>query len=320
MTDSTSSSGLVRVLRPAMNTTFQILLGGAEPVRLCAAGEGALDEIERVETRLSYFRAESDVRMVNVLGAQLPVKIDPRTFALLSTARGVWQATSGAFDVTIAPLLRAWGFTGGAGHAPEEQAVADALALTGMRHVVLDADACTAFLDAPGVEIDLGAIGKGFAVDEAAACLRECGVPLALIDGGTSSVYATGAPVGQSGWRVAIAAPPGYPGSLPVAVLKDSSLSVSAPHGKCFQMDGRSLGHVLDPRSGRPVEGALLAAVVGPSAALGDALSTALLVLGPEGLHAISARWPEYSLLVVPAEPGADALSGGAPWPGSNSA
>jgi thiamine biosynthesis lipoprotein len=164
--------------------------------------------------------------------------------------------------------------------------------------------------------LDLGSIGKGFALEKAAERLRDAGVTSGLLHGGTSTVYALGAPPDSNGWKVAVPKPEfaeqtialgatrlnepsGMEKFLAVVPLKDEALSVSAVWGKSFAADGRVYGHVIDPRKGEPVEGALLAAVVLPSATESDALSTALLILGSAGHERLAGLRAGTRTLVV---------------------
>ncbi len=289
----------VLVSRFAMRTRFEIALYGAAPERLLAAGEGALDEIARAEQRLSKFLPGSDIWVVNENAAKHPVTVDPRTMRLLSLAEHIWQETSGAFDVTVGPLMRAWGFVDGEGHNPSPDELLEARAACGMPHVRLNEEDVTVTFDIPGVEIDMGAIGKGYAVDQAAAFLRDCGVTCALIHGGTSSIYAIGAPPEDDAWKLKVRHPNQHEDNLGQVLLCDNSLSVSAVHGKSFMWEGKLYHHVLDPRTGTPTSAALLAAVVCPSATEGDALSTALLVAGTGLMNEMSECRPEASALVV---------------------
>ena len=164
-----------------------------------------------------------------------------------------------------------------------------------MHLVRLDADSYSIEFARQGVSLDLGAIGKGYAIDEAVYLLRESGAVMsAFIHGGTSTIYATGKPFDAEAWKVAMSYPDKKQGTvdqndiLAVVSLEDEALSVSAVKGKSFQVNGKEYGHVLDPRSGWPVDGALQAAVVLPSATESDALSTALLVLGKEGMDLVA--------------------------------
>lgn len=286
----------VRLAREAMNTRFEIALHGSHPVALRAAGEEALDEIERLEERLSLFRPASEIAHLNARAAQEPIRVTPGTLALLQHARRLHAETGGLFDPTIAPLLDCWGLLGGAGRMPTAAAVAAARACVGLDLVEFNEKNRTVRFTRDGVRLDLGAIGKGYAIDCAVQILREAGVTSALLHSGTSTVYALGSPPESDAWPVAIDGPPTPPGQprqqLAVVRLRDQSLSVSAVWGKSFTAAGRTFGHVLDPRSGQPASEAVLAAVLLPSATESDAFSTALLAVGPAGHDRIAALRP----------------------------
>ena len=305
----------VTLARNAMNCRFELVLHGGNPVSLRAAAEEALNEIERIENQLSVFRPGSEIARVNAFAAQEPVRVSPEVFALLDHARQLSDETDGAFDITMAPLLRCWGLLGRSdGRMPSAHELAEAHRLCGMGLVTLNRDDFTVRFGREGVMLDLGAIGKGYAVEMAAEILRDAGVTSALIHGGTSTVYAIGTPPDSDAWKIAIdkpatafpnpavAEPTGAGVPKPPFVLvslHDESLSVSAVSGKGFTVHGRTLGHVIDPRTGDPTSRALLAAVVLPSGAETDAFSTALLVSGPDGLDAIATLRPEMRTLVL---------------------
>jgi thiamine biosynthesis lipoprotein len=145
------------------------------------------------------------------------------------------------------------------------------------------------------MSIDLGAAGKGYAIDEAIAILRARGVTRALLHGGTSSVHVIGTPLSRASWCIGWAPPHSAPSTFD---LRDGALSVSAVHGKCFTSDGRTYGHVVDPRTGLPAQTATSAIVSGPQSLEADALSTALLVLGPAGVALVQTRFPGYDGVV----------------------
>jgi len=283
----------------AMATRFEIVLHGADPARLRAAGEEALEEICTLDRQLSLYRPDSDISRINARAARHPVKLDPRLFRLLQHASEISRATDGAFDITIAPLMRAWGLAGGDGHVPSEAQLAEARARVGMDLVHLDESDFTVAFEREGVEIDLGAIGKGYAIERAVETLTQNGVESALIHGGTSTIYAIGTIPGGEPWRVGIQKPSPEDTLLRTVELRDGSLSVSASHGKSFVHEGREYGHVIDPRTGRPSDCAVLAAVWGPSPAETDTLSTALLALGEPGLDMLRGGFAEYHGLVV---------------------
>ena len=301
-----------------MATRFEILLHGANPVALRAAAEEAFAEIERLDRELSFYHPGSQISRINARAADEPVPVEPAVFHLLAHTAQLHRDTAGAFDITIAPLLRAWGLTGAGGHVPTAAALAAARRCVGMQHVQLDSEKFTVRFLRPGVQLDLGAIGKGFALERATQILRELGVTSALLHGGTSTVCALGHPPDAPAWNIAIEAGAPAPVEtapaprrselaqnlppapvLAIVPLCDNSLSVSAVWGKSFTANGRTYGHVIDPRTGKPTRRAQLAAVVLPSATESDALSTALLTLGVPGLQQLIALRPDINALVV---------------------
>ncbi len=299
----------VRLARWAMACRFELVLQGEDAVRLRAAGEEALAEVARLEAQLSFYRATSEVSRINARAAAGPVPVEPRLFRLLQRAACLHAATQGAFDPTVAPLMRCWGFVNDTGRLPEAEALAEARRCTGMHLVRLDEERTTVAFARPGVQLDLGALGKGYAVDEAVRILAEAGVARALLHGGTSTIYGLGTPFDAEGWKVAVPYPDAAGGAaseadvLAVVALEDEALSVSAVWGKAFEVAGRVYGHVLDPRAGRPVDGAMLAAVALPSAAETDALATALLVLGRPGMDLLAAYDESARALAVLPQP-----------------
>jgi thiamine biosynthesis lipoprotein len=316
----------LRLARHAMATRFEIVLCGDDLVSLRAAGEEALTEIERLENQLSLFRPASEIARLNSRAAHQPVRVTPAVFNLLLHAKKLTTETKGAFDITIAPLVRCWGFMGGSGHLPSPEELSEARARVGMDLVHLDADELSVRFKREGVMLDLGAIGKGYAIERAVELLSEAGVQNALIHGGTSTVHGMGHPPGATGWNIEIPDPrkvetlvsltaravtemtpdPAMAThnaegqtSFATVSLRDESLSVSAVWGKSFRAEGKDFGHILDPRTGRPASKAILSAVALPSATETDALSTALLTLGLEEHDELARLRPQIRTLVV---------------------
>lgn len=295
----------MKVARQGMGTRFEIVLPGTDAVRLRAAAEEALGEVERLEEMLSPFLETSEVARLNRRAAIEPVRVSPELFRYLEQAADLSRISGGAFDLTVGPLMAAWGFRNGSeGDAPPTAVLADAQGQVGMRWVELDHSDRTVRFHRPGLRLDLGAFGKGLAIDRAVERLREAGVGSALLHGGTSSAFALGeAPDGRA-WRIGLEAPASGSDAamraLEVFSLRDESLSVSAIWGRVLSgPTGKSYGHVIDPRDGHPVNHTQLAAVMLPSAAESDALSTALLVLGAEGVPLLSAVRPGLRTLVL---------------------
>ena len=287
----------------AMATRFEIVLPGENPAALRAAGEEALGQVEQLEAQLSLFRAGSEIAHLNARAAQEPVRVTPGLFALLQHARKLSEESGGAFDITVAPLVRCWGFMGGDGRFPCPEEVAEARAKVGMGLVRLNPADFTVQFAREGVMLDLGAIGKGYAVERAAEVLREAGVASALVHGGTSTVQALGTPPGEEFWKIAIETPSPVPDAPPILLatvpLKEEAMSVSGVWGNSFQVGGRTYGHIIDPCTGEPAIGTVLAAVILPSATETDALSTALLTVGVAGHDAIARLRPGMKTLVV---------------------
>jgi FAD:protein FMN transferase len=300
----------IRVARYAMGTRFEILLcDGGDEARLRAAGEEALDEIERLERQLSLFRPASDLARINAQAAQRPVRVEPGLFRLLQACHRLWEETGGAFDITVGPLMHCWGFRTPREAAPSPAELTAARDLVGMKQVILDTEARTIRFARHGVALDLGAVAKGWALDEAILILREAGIANALLHGGTSTSRALGRPAPDTaGWTVAIRPPP--PEVLPdqkpwpeefvrTVLLTDEALSVSAVAGRVLRRGGQIDGHVLDPREGAPVREGLLAAVILPSATDSDALSTALLAGGQELHQHLTQKQPHLRSLLL---------------------
>lgn len=293
----------VAVARNAMATRFEIVLHGEDAIALRAAGEEALDEIDRIEAQLSLYQPTSEISRLNARAAREPVRVSPTLFRLLQQAHQLYCETKGAFDITIAPLVRCWGFMGGTGSVPLPEALAEARSLVGMHLVELKEENFTVRFARESVMLDLGAIGKGYAVERAAELLREAGVKSALLNGGTSTVYALGRPPEAESWKVAlefpaadIDAPRQHLSTVP---LRDEAMSVSAVWGKSFQSGGKTLGHVIAPRNGEPATNAMLAAVALPSAMETDAFSTALLITGEMGIDQLTNLRPGMRALVA---------------------
>ena len=288
-----------------MRTRFELVIADAgDAARERAAGEAAFAEVAEAERLLSAFRADAELYRVNALAGSGALAVDARLLALLQRAMELCEASAGAFDLALGALLAVWNHAGmaagGEQAIPAAARIADALARCGMRRLLrLDHDAGTVRFAEAGLRLDAGAIGKGYALEQAGMVLREQGIGSALMHGGTSTVLALGGDAAGQPWKVAIRDPAGARGMVATAALAGTSLSVSAVHGRAFTAGGRRYGHVIDPRTGWPVQGNLLAAVIHQSATASDAWSTALLVLGRAGFAMLRAHHPGAECLLV---------------------
>jgi len=244
------------------------------------AAQAAFVLLDRLEDELSRFRSESEVSLLNALGASRPVPVGRALFEILETARKAWEETGGAFDPTVGPLMDAWGFPRGPARVPPPEEIARLLLSRGMDHLILDREAHTARFDREGVAIDLGAIGKGYAVDRLQALLRERGVPAGAIVSGRSTIALWGRP--RDPWRLAVVHPESAGETIATLEVEEGSVSTSGAYEEKFVHQGVEYGHLLDPRTGSPVRSATRSVTVWtPTALEGDVLSTAFFVLGP---------------------------------------
>jgi len=290
----------VTIARRAMACEFSITFPGRVR-RAVDAGCAALDEIGRLERKLSIFLDDSDLAEVNRRAAAAPVEVDAEVFEFLNVAQRLWRGTAGAFDPAAGTLVRAWGFTQGRPRLPEPEEIAAALEASGMRHVALDPSARSVSFLRDGLEINPGSLGKGFALDRALAAIRRLAgdIPV-LLEGGQSSILAFGPPPGESrGWKIAIGDPHRPGQTLATLLLRHRALATSGAVHQFFEHQGRRFGHIIDPRTGWPPEHLVSATVLAPSAAEADALSTAFFVLGIEGARAHCREHPEIGAILV---------------------
>ena len=277
-----------------MGTRCSVELWSDDRARGEAAISSVFDDMKRIDRLMSTWKEDTEISKVNREGGKHPVKISPELFRLLQVSVEYSELTRGAFDITYASVGYLYDFKKGV--HPDQKAIDQALPGINWRHMVLDASNTTVFFARPGMRIDLGSAGKGYAVDRAIARLRGNGVQCALLHGGTSSVHAIGVPGSSDGWRIGWS-----PERAPARTfeLHDSALAVSAVHGKAFRANGRVFGHVMDPHTGQPADVAGSAVVAGPDSLLCDALSTALLVRGAHWLPVLNERFPGYAGMVA---------------------
>jgi thiamine biosynthesis lipoprotein len=247
----------------AMGTTFSVSLYGFDRVKMETAADAALEEARRLDEMLSNYRPESEWSQMNRLAGGTPLKVSPELFELLAAAVEYSRESQGAFDISVGPLMKVWGFYKGSGHLPHSAEVAAALTRVGYRHIHLDAAAGTVWFDRPGMELDPGGIGKGYAVDRMVEVLKRHGVESALVAGSDSSIYALGAPPSEPrGWAVEIKDPWNQARTAATVFLKDTSLSTSGSYEKFFRAEGRIYAHIMDPRTGYPSRGSVAVSVI----------------------------------------------------------
>jgi thiamine biosynthesis lipoprotein len=248
----------------AMGSTYSVVVYGSDEARLRAAVEDASEEARRLDQLLSNYIPASEWSQVNRQASGQPVRISTELFQLLAACVGYSRESDGAFDITVGPLMKVWGFYKGSGHLPHRAEVRGAMGRVGYQNILLDPKNNTVRFTKDGLELDPGGIGKGYAVDKMVAVLKEDGITSALVSASGSSIYGLGAPPNQPGWPIKIRDPKDGSKSVAEVVLHDNSLSTSGNYEKFFYAEGRMYSHIMDPRTGYPSEGMLAVSVVSP--------------------------------------------------------
>ena len=313
-----SSSHLLTVSRDAMACLFEIVFDAAKYRHLTEAAIEALDLVAALEQQLTVYRDTSEVMQINRRASDEAVEVETGLFHLLSRAVELSAATGGAVDITAGPLSKVWGFYRRQGRMPEAAEIASALAFVGWKNLQLNSEGPTVRFARAGMELNLGAVGKGYAIDKAAAHLISAGIDDFLLHGGNSSVLAKGSRNADCGlqnancgeskinnlqsaipWTVGLKHPLKPDVRLAEFVLRDQALGTSGSGTQFFHHQGKRLGHILDPRTGWPADKMLSATVIAPTAEQADALSTALYVMGLEAAIEFCSTRPEISALLV---------------------
>jgi thiamine biosynthesis lipoprotein len=283
-----------------MACRFDITLDG-EDASFVASARQALDEVDGIEAQLTAFRDTSALARMNRQAANEAATVDVELLNLMTLCRTLHYETDGAFDVTSTPLSRCWGFLHRDAQLPSEHEIASARDAIGMACVDIDAERRTVRFTRSRVEINFGAIGKGWALDRVAAGLRARGLTRALLSAGHSSVLAIGN--GRRGWPIDLVSPR-VQGRLARIQLQHGALGTSGAGEQFTEIDGKRYGHVLDPRTGWPAEsGVLSASVLAADAAVADALSTAFLVGGTDLARRYCGAHSDVMAIITPEDP-----------------
>jgi len=288
--DWDSIAGLQRFSHEAMATTFEVIIQYDDARYARQAADAAFDELDRLEAQLSRFIENSDISRINNLTANQPLRIGLAAFECLQLSNKIYTETNGAFDITVGSLLNCWRDKDGAPRTPSREALDLARQLTGTDLIKLDEAEYTVELLKSPVHIDLGGMGKGYAVDRMAEMLREWSIKTALIHGGHSSILALGRPSDTKGWPVTLSHPRGRKQPVAGLYLRDRAMGAS----------GVQKGqHILDPRTAKPIVGKRAAWAFTPDAATADALSTAFMVMSPDQVKQYCLSHQEVQALII---------------------
>lgn len=277
-------------------------------VEIKAFGEGAegavraaFKEIERVNRLLNNYDPKSEVSKINSAAGQAAVSVSPETLEAIAAAKYYGDLSGGALDITIGPLLKAWGFAQewpGIQKVPSASVLDQAKRLVNYRLIELDAIKGVARLPQKEMWIDTGSFTKGYVVDRAARLLKSQGVHRALITAG-GTIMAVGKKAGDVPWRIGIRHPREEGELLGSITLEDQAVSTSGDYERFYRYEHRRICHIIDPRSGQPVEAVQGISVIAPTATASDALSTSLFVLGVDDGLALVTNLPETEAMIV---------------------
>lgn len=290
---------LLELSRRAMACEFVIYLNSGQHKNGPERATEIFEIVDLLEDQMTVYRPHSEVSQINDNAAAEPVVVETGLFQLFERAVEISRLTNGAFDMTSGPLSKIWGFFRRQGETPTTAAISETLAKVGWSKLKLSpADESIQF-GVAGMELNLGGIGKGYALDQGAEGLLSAGVENFLFHGGNSSVTARGAKAGESSWSVGLRDPLRPEIRLGEFALQDSSLATSGSGAQHFFHRGKRYGHILDPRTGWPADQVLSSTVITPFAADADALATACYVAGLEATQAICNARPDLAVLLL---------------------
>jgi thiamine biosynthesis lipoprotein len=288
-----------------MGTYSNILLVTGDSAASAPLARLAHATFAREDSLMSNWTTTSEVARINREAYGQTVRVDPEVARVIAYSLEVWRGSQHTFDITVEPLIRAWGFLGGKPHVPSDAEIASAFRRVGAAHLRFDPGTRTLRFDRQGLQIDLGGIAKGYAVHVVAESLRAHGVRDALVDL-SGNMDAIGHPPGAPYWRIGIRDPRDRMPFFARLDLTDQGVSTSADYEQFVISNGKRYGHIMDPRTGRPAEGLLAVTVVAKNGYITDAWDTPLFVLGAAEAKRIAKARDDIAAIIV--EPGADGV------------
>jgi len=281
--------------RYCMGTMFDIVVYHSSRLDAERAVEKAMEEIFRLDQVMSHFKADSDLSKLIREGPNGFVIVEPSLYEVIQESISFSRRSGGKFDVTIAPLLKTWKEAHAEGRSPSAAEISSARQCVGYEKIEIEAPNRIRFRS-DCLAIDLGGIGKGYAVDRAIVVLKSAGIRHALINAGGSSIAAIGAPPGRTGWPIQLGAR--VSGSR-ILLLRDNTISTSQQNLVSLAFGPGTFGEILDPQTGAPTESRTAVSVVAPSATVSDALSTTLLLLSTEEAAKLLAEFADVSAMWI---------------------
>lgn len=290
--------------QPHMGTTFRIVLYSRDAEVGRAAAMAAFDRIEELNGIMSDYKADSELMNLVHAAGGAPMKIGDDLFNVLKISKDAAKASDGAFDISLGPVIRLWRRARRQRVLPEPEKLAEAMKLVGCDKLELDENAHTARLTVPGMVLDLGGIGKGYAADAAIGVLKRHNIDRGLVAAG-GDITVSNRPPDAEGWAVGIA-PLASPENAPkiVLMLENQSVSTSGDAEQFVEIGGVRYSHIVDPKTGLGLIGHKNVTVVGPNGTTADWMTKVVSVQGEKGFKLIDATDGVASLIVRQGEKG----------------
>jgi FAD:protein FMN transferase len=274
---------------PIMGTTVHVRVTAADSATAHKAVQAGSDEISLVDNLMSTYQGNSEISVLNRrAGTDSITYVSPSTTSVLAAAVKYAKDTDGALDISIGPLLGVWGFRGKDGRVPTAMQIDSARRLTGLQRIVFNESERTVRLPQRGMQLDLGALAQGFALERGARAMRSAGALTGRVELG-GNVVVFGTPPEQK-WPIPIADPRDTARVVATIALDSGSVSTSSTSARSFEQGGVRYSHIIDPRTAQPLQSRASVTVIGGSGMASDALATALLVLGAERGCAVAAK------------------------------
>lgn len=290
---------MIRLSVNAMACEFALSMNPGSNDQVTVASD-ALARLEPLEQKMTIYRETSDLSRINRDAFSHKQIVDEELFQVIELASQISQQTAGAFEPTMGPLVALWRKCRKEERIPDDEEIQEALKKVGMNQILMDPDSREIQFRKETVKLDLGGIGKGYAIDRIIPSLLEKGLTDFLFHGGHSSISARGFHLKLEGWPIGIRNPHLIEERLATLILKDQAMSTSGSNAQYYRYQGKRYGHILDPRTGYPAEALLAAIVVAPTAAVADALSTAFFVMGLQDSIEYCRNHTETGAILIP--------------------
>jgi len=258
----------------------------------------AVEEMQRIERLISSWDPNSQTSAINRNAGIKAVQVDQELFELIDRSISISKVMDGAFDISYGSMDNIWKFDGSLKSLPSKEAMAQSVSRVGFEKIILDSQRSTVFLKEKGMKIGFGGIGKGYAADKAKVLLKRIGVQGGIINA-SGDMNTWGKQMNGDDWNIAITNPLNNKESFGLVPLQKGAVVTSGNYEKYIVIDNQRYSHIIDPRTGVPSKGILSVTVFAPSAELGDAIATALFVMGIEtGLDRIN-QLPQLDCIIV---------------------